>query len=89
MRDAGAAQTTSQAVVGHSDETTHRLYSHVDEDALRRAVYALPSFIDNVEVTEARMVEAGPIRKLVERLPNTKAVKPIKQELLALLKGEG
>ncbi len=42
MRAAGTAQTTSQAVVGHTSAEVHNLYTHVDEHALEIAINAIP-----------------------------------------------
>jgi integrase len=42
MRAAGTAQTTSQAIVGHSSVEVHNLYTHVDESALQNAITAIP-----------------------------------------------
>ena len=87
MRGAGAAQTTSQAVVGHNSAEIHELYSHTDSEAMRRAVYALPSFTekepDPVE-PEPRTVQADPILELVKKL-TTRNVRGVKAELLELL----
>ncbi len=44
IRDAGAAQSISQAIVGHNDAAVHALYTHPDEIAMRRAVDSLPTF---------------------------------------------
>jgi len=43
LRNAGAAQSTSQALVGHSSADVHNLYTHVDESALQTAINAIPS----------------------------------------------
>jgi integrase len=42
IRDAGAAQSVSQAIAGHSGDEIHRLYTHADPEAIRRAVESLP-----------------------------------------------
>jgi len=47
LRQAGAAQSISQALVGHNSPEVHELYTHQDEDALRRAVHALPAVIED------------------------------------------
>lgn len=88
MREAGAAQTTSQAVVGHNSAEIHELYSHTDNEAKRLAVYALPSFTGDKSAELADplspRVEAAPIRKLVKKL-STQNVQKIKSELLEML----
>jgi len=43
LREAGAAQSVSMALVGHNDKAVHQLYTHVDGGAMERAVLALPS----------------------------------------------
>ncbi len=45
LREAGAAQSISQALVGHRSAEVHALYSHADEAALRRAVATLPNVL--------------------------------------------
>jgi len=88
MREAGAAQTTSQAVVGHNSAEIHELYSHVDSEAMRRAVNTLPAFNDDISQPDAlpdsHMVESAPIRALAEKL-TTKNAATIKKQLLALV----
>jgi len=42
LRSAGVAQSVSMEIAGHSDTTVHQLYTHVDGDAMRRAIGALP-----------------------------------------------
>lgn len=87
MREAGVAQITSQAVVGHNSTEIHELYSHSDEAAMRRAVYALPAVIgENPQPLQVgpQMVEAEPIKKLVKKL-NARNAKKVKAELLEML----
>jgi site-specific recombinase XerD len=43
LRQAGAAQSVSQAFAGHNSPEVHALYTHTDEDAMRRAVGTLPA----------------------------------------------
>ena len=63
----------------------HDLYTHTGEDALRRAVAALPAVIDvdapRAALPYSHMVEAGPIRELVEKLTPRNATK-IRTQLL-------
>jgi integrase len=65
MRAAGTAQTTSQAVVGHSSAEVHNLYTHVDESALESAIQAIPSPGRKEDV-------ADPVEQLVELLMGEK-----------------
>ena len=43
MREAGAVQSISQAIVGHNSAEVHALYTHADPEAMRRAVATLPA----------------------------------------------
>jgi integrase len=54
MRDAGAAQSISQAIVGHNSREVHQLYTHADEAALRRAVGTLPNVIHDAPALPAK-----------------------------------
>jgi integrase len=89
MREAGTAQTTSQAVVGHNTPEIHELYSHTDAEAMRRAVYALPSVtggkVKRLAPPEAKALDTIKIKKLVEKLTPTNSTR-IKKELIELLK---
>lgn len=85
MREAGAALSTSQAVVGHASREVHELYTHTDEGALRRAILALPAVAGDgadLPASETRMIDVARVRALVEQLPDSE---PIKQSLLAAL----
>jgi integrase len=62
MRAAGTAQTTSQAVVGHSSAEVHNLYTHVDENALESAIFAIPSPLQNAND------EKDPVEQILELL---------------------
>lgn len=88
MRHAGAAQATSEAVVGHSSAEVHALYTHQDEAALSRAVASLPSVLgtetEPAEKSDVNMVDTETIKKLVKKL-NARNLKNVKAELLALL----
>jgi integrase len=43
IRDAGAAASVSQAIAGHSSAEIHKLYTHADEGAMRKAIESLPA----------------------------------------------
>jgi integrase len=43
LRTAGVAQSISMAIAGHTDTVVHQLYTHADDEAMRRAVAALPA----------------------------------------------
>jgi hypothetical protein len=79
MREAGAAQSISQAIVGHNSPEVHALYTHADEDALRRAVSALPSVLGNMKALPApalsppdmpavALAESGPLAAFKSKL---------------------
>jgi len=74
MRAAGTAQTTSQAVVGHSSSEVHNLYTHVDESALESAIQAIPS-------PGVQAAPIDPAEQLVEMLMGEK--KTISRKQLA------
>jgi hypothetical protein len=71
MREAGAAQSISQAIVGHNSAEVHQLYTHADEDAMRRAVGALPAVLGDVPapaLPPAPTVSAAAVLTLAEGL---------------------
>ena len=87
MREAGTAQSISQAIVGHNSPEVHQLYTHADEAAMRRAVNGLPSVIGDAPLA---LPPADPlaafkteIRRIVEA-GTAKTWKNTKAELLAL-----
>ena len=89
LRQAGAAQSVSQAIVGHNSPEVHALYTHTDEDAMRRAVGFLPAVMggDIPAPTPAlppAMIAAAPGRALVDEL-NGKNWRTVKKNLLATL----
>jgi integrase len=43
LREAGAAESVSMAIVGHNDVAVHAVYTHVGDSAMRQAVSTLPS----------------------------------------------
>ncbi len=87
LRAAGAAQSVSMALVGHSSAEVHELYTHSDEDAMRRAVAALPAVLGNasfpVALPPARMIEAERVRAIADGI-TAKTWKAARAELLAL-----
>ncbi len=97
LRDAGAAQSISQAIVGHSSAEVHALYSHADAAAMRRAVDTLPAVLSENAVaalppSETDMPPTPPvlvkIRRLAESM-NGKTWKKNRDEILKLAQGEG
>ena len=88
LRQAGAAQSISQEIVGHSSADVHALYTHTDEDALRRAVATLPAVLGDKPapaLPPAKLIDALPIRTLADKL-NVKNWQTVKKELLKLAK---
>lgn len=80
LRQAGAAQSVSQAIVGHNSPEVHALYTHTDEGAMRRAVGFLPAVMGGdipAPAPAPRLVDAGPIRDLAGKLTgrNWKAIR--------------
>ncbi|MDO9540863.1 MAG: tyrosine-type recombinase/integrase [Kiritimatiellia bacterium] len=88
LRQAGAAQSISQHIVGHSSPDIHALYTHTDEESLRRSVASLPAVIGDAGKPSApatpRFVEVEPILAgLKDMKPKNWRVK--RDELLAIL----
>ena len=86
LREAGAAQSVSQYLVGHNSAEVHAQYTHTSEHALRAAVDTLPSVAaDALALPPApvKMVEAAAVRALAELLTAENAVE-IRTELLKL-----
>jgi len=67
LREAGAAQSVSQAIVGHNSTEIHQLYTHTDEGAMRRAVESLPAMRETKTIA-APAVDTGAILKQVGAL---------------------
>jgi len=87
LRQAGAAQSVSQAIVGHNSPDVHALYTHTDEDALRRAVATLPAVIGDtvaLALPPAKLIDAAPIRAALDKM-NGKNWRMVKKNLLATL----
>ena len=87
LQQAGAAQSVSQAVVGHNAPEVHRLYSHVDADAMRRAVNGLPNVWSKARrkaLPAGRTVAAGAVKTIAEGM-TAKTWKEKRAELLALV----
>ena len=79
-RSAGASLSVVESLVGHSNPTMTRLYSHVGEVEAARAVALLPS-VTGANVEPQREPLPAWARTLVESL-TTKNVKAVKTELL-------
>ena len=88
LRQAGTAQSVSQAIVGHNSPDVHALYTHTNEDALRRAVATLPAVIGDTPAPvlppPVQTVNAAPIRAALDKM-NAKNWPTVKKELLATL----
>ncbi|MCE9616693.1 MAG: tyrosine-type recombinase/integrase [Lentisphaerae bacterium] len=96
MREAGAAQSVSMAIAGHSSREVHQLYTHTDEAAMRRAVLTIPGVMGDAlalppanllvgvasELTPLATIKAS-VRALAEKL-TAETVETIRKELLAL-----
>lgn len=93
MREAGAAQSISQAIVGHTSAEVHQLYTHADEGALRRAVTSLPAVLGDalepvaLPPTDPLSLVKARVRELAERLTN-KTAGEIRVALLKLTNSE-
>lgn len=91
LRQAGAAQSISQAIVGHSSPAVHALYTHTDEDAMRRAVHALPAVLGDTPAPA--LPAADPLAALREKVRaiadtlNGKTWRKVKDELNAIAAG--
>ena len=91
MREAGAAQSTSQAIVGHNSAEVHALYTHADPDAMRRAVATLPAVLGNAPAALPPTDPAAAIRAKVKAIAESMTArtwKAARAELLALADGE-
>lgn len=68
-REANAPLSVVESIVGHSNPTMTRLYSHTSEAAARAAVNALPALLTDGAPTEAvRMIAAQEVHVLAEKL---------------------
>lgn len=88
MREAGAAQSISQAIVGHNSPEVHQLYTHADEDALRRAVSALPAVLTDKPAAALppakEAFDPERVRALAEKLTG-RNWRTVKEQFLALV----
>jgi len=85
-REANAPLSVVESLVGHSNPTMTRLYSHTSELAAVSAVNLLPAVMGgNIKAPAPapRMVDAGPIRALAESMTG-KNWKAKRDELLKL-----
>jgi len=87
LRQAGAAQSVSQAIVGHNLPDVHALYTHTDEDALRQAVATLPAVIRDTlpAAATSHLVDAVPIHATLESM-TARNWKAKRDELLKIIK---
>jgi integrase len=91
LRQAGAAQSISQAIVGHSSPAVHALYTHTDEDAMRRAVATLPAVLGDapapaLPAADPLAAMREKVRAIADRL-NGKTWRKVKDELNAIAAG--
>jgi integrase len=87
LREAGAAQSVSMALVGHNSADVHNLYTHTDEGAMRRAVASLPSVMGDEPKALPPAEPATEIRARVKAIAEgmtAKTWKAARAELLAL-----
>ena len=88
LRNAGAAQSTSQALVGHSSADVHNLYTHVDESALQTAINAIPSpSVQTVAVAHTEQIVTMLMgeRKTISRTQLAKAIQENISDMRATL----
>jgi len=88
-RGANAPLAVVEAIVGHASPAMTRHYTHVGLTAAGAAVAALPSVMGPVPSTDEKpkeLVEAGPIRKLVQTLTPKNSTE-VRRKLLLLLAG--
>ena len=86
LREAGAAQSISQYLVGHNSSEIHALYTHTNESALRAAVDTLPSVTGDLPalpLAPVKMITADAVRALAEILTAENAA-DVRNELLRL-----
>lgn len=84
LREAGAAQSVSQALVGHNSPEVHALYTHTDETAMRRAVGTIPGVlgIDTEEDSPVEELKAR-VLKIAKKL-SAGSLDAVVKELQAL-----
>ena len=93
LRESGAAQSVSQAIVGHNSAEVHQLYTHTDESAMRRAVDSLPGLTDPKPRALPRNASGGTVEALNGRIlelagkVDGMTKKQIKQELEKIAAG--
>lgn len=94
LREAGAAESVSMAIVGHNDVAIHAVYTHVGDGAMRQAVATLPAVFNtpcalppqaaNTEETERTItVDATAVLALADKL-NAETWAMVREELRAL-----
>ena len=86
LREAGAPLSVTMAIVGHTSETTHDLYTQHGETALRAAVLSLPSMTGDTPTlppAPPHTIDANAVRVLAEKLV-PENLREIREQLLAL-----
>lgn len=87
LREAGAPLSVTQELIGHDSPAIHRLYTHTGDDALRKAVAALPAVIGENSAPAlplAKMIDVAPVRTLAESM-TARNWKSKRDEILAKL----
>lgn len=93
LREAGAAESVSMAIVGHNDSAVHAVYTHVGDSAMRLAVANLPAVFNEpsallppaTKANEAKtkMIDATSVLALADKL-NGQTWAVVRDELRAL-----
>ena len=90
LREAGAPLSVTMAIVGHSTIKMHDTYTHTGEAAMKAAIATMPAIFGNTPplllpapAPAPRLVDAGPIRALAEKLTG-KNWKITRDELLKI-----
>lgn len=90
LREAGAPLSVTMAIVGHSSLAMHDTYTHTGEAAMRQAMNALPSVLEEVKHVKALppveplAMFKDKVRAIADTLTTKNGLK-VKEELLALL----
>lgn len=87
LREAGVPTSVTMAIVGHTSASTHDLYTHIGEGALKQAMAALPSVTGDALTlplpAPVKMIDAADVRALAETLTAANADE-VREKMLAL-----
>ncbi len=96
LREAGAAESVSMAIVGHNDSAVHAVYTHVGDGAMRQAVATLPAVFNKPRAllpaagktgkAKQIMTDATVVLALADKL-NEQTWETVRDELRALAQG--